>query len=101
MQIRQGDVFLEKIASIPKDAQQVNSEDGKLILARGEATGHHHSVAARDAMLFLVGTVMYLRCLKETQLRHQEHEVIPLKPGDYRVTRQVEYHPKEIRRVED
>src|SRR3990167_8543559 len=49
-QVRQGDVFLEKSdSSIPKDAVKVKSENKRLILRRGEATGHHHSVDYRKA----------------------------------------------------
>lgn len=97
---RQGDVFLMK-AQIPKDAKPIQDENGLLILARGEATGHHHSVSARNAIMLMVGTVMYLRCLRKTELKHQEHGPIVLPKGDYIVKRQREYHPEEIRNVQD
>ena len=49
--VRQGDVFLLKIGDadqpVPQDAEIL--EDG--ILARGEATGHTHSVAVLESML--------------------------------------------------
>ena len=66
MQIRQGDVFLERIKKLPDGEQKrVASEGSRLILVRGEATGHHHSVSARSAILMLIGTEMFLRCLKK------------------------------------
>lgn len=40
--IRQGDVMLLEIDKLPKDAKEVEPVNGKLILALGEATGHHH-----------------------------------------------------------
>lgn len=102
MQIRQGDVFLERIDKLPDGEQKIVSPEGsRLILVRGEATGHHHSVAAHNAIVMLIGTEMFLRCLKKTTLRHQEHGPIPVLPGNYRVTRQREYTPEEIRNVED
>jgi len=102
MQIRQGDVFLEKIDKLPDGEQtKVKPEGNRLILVRGEATGHHHSVSARRAFIVVINTEMYLRVLRETVLRHQEHGPVPIPPGDYRVTRQREYSPSETRNVTD
>jgi hypothetical protein len=40
--IRQGDVCLVRVREIPKDAIEQPQKGKKLILALGEATGHHH-----------------------------------------------------------
>ena len=40
--IRQGDVALVSVRAIPKDAIEQPIAGSKLILALGEATGHHH-----------------------------------------------------------
>lgn len=40
--IRQGDVCLARVKAIPKDAIEQPQRGKKLILALGEATGHHH-----------------------------------------------------------
>jgi hypothetical protein len=99
--IRQGDVLLIPANEIPADATKQKSEKGRLILARGEATGHHHSVAARNAVLFLVGVELYLRVIKNAMLEHQEHGAIQIPAGDYRSIRQREYTPENIRTVQD
>jgi len=102
MQIRQGDVFLERIEKLPEGEQKtVGVEGSRLILVRGEATGHHHSVAARNAILMLIGTEMFLRVIRQTKLKHQEHGPITLPPGDYAVKRQREYEPEGLRNVAD
>jgi len=41
-QYRQGDVFIERITDLPEGLTKVKSPQ-KVILARGEVTGHHHS----------------------------------------------------------
>ncbi len=101
-QFRQGDVFLERVAELPKGKRQ-EARDGRLILAYGEATGHHHSVAERDGELVETeAQEVYLRIMRTTTLDHQEHAAITLEPGVYKVGRQVEYVPKALpRRVAD
>jgi len=103
-QVRQGDVFLEKSdSSIPKDAVKVKSENRRLILRRGEATGHHHSVDYRKAELYTLSDgSMLLKVNEETTLDHQEHAPLTLVPGIWIVPQeQVEYTPLEIRHVVD
>lgn len=101
MQYRQGDVLLETTDSIPEDAHHVPRERGKIILAHGEATGHTHAIAARQAQLLQRAGVMYLLLHTYARLRHQEHDEIRLPPGRYIVRRQREYTPEEIRNVAD
>jgi hypothetical protein len=51
-QIRQGDVFLSPIPRVArKDFMPVKPENGRVILARGEATGHNHSMASDSTAL--------------------------------------------------
>ena len=91
MLYRQGDVLIERITT-PVTGTPIPAEHGRLILMRGEATGHHHSVAAEVATLSLdEGGVMYLTIEELTAVEHQEHAPIPLDLGVYRVTRQREY----------
>lgn len=47
IQYRQGDIFLEMVDKIPNGAKSVQADGGRLIVARGEATGHHHSFPHR------------------------------------------------------
>lgn len=46
---RQGDVLIERIDSVPDDAQPVPLEDGRIVLAHGEVTGHAHAIKSRHA----------------------------------------------------
>ena len=43
---RQGDVLLIKTTKKNDLGEPIKAESGRMILARGEATGHHHSVDA-------------------------------------------------------
>jgi hypothetical protein len=96
---RHGDVLVSAIAAIPADAVK----RPHLVLAEGEMTGHSHRIAeAGSAELYQLGTHMYLRVLAPTAtLVHDEHGPIPLPRGHYRVWRQREYSPQEIRIVLD
>jgi hypothetical protein len=99
---RQGDVLLIKVEKLPKEATKIERENGLLILAKGESTGHHHSIASRQAKLLRdTQGAMYLTLLVYAYLKHQEHEKIKLPPGDYLVKRQIEYSPEAIRNVAD
>jgi hypothetical protein len=90
---RQGDVLLIPVDNMPNEAQDLSSENGRFILARGEATGHHHSVDATKSRLYSANGKMYLRVDKDIMLEHQEHDPIDLKPGNYEVRLQRQYHP--------
>jgi len=49
-QIRQGDVFIERLESPPKEVgAEIEREDGRLLLALGEETGHAHAIVEDDA----------------------------------------------------
>ena len=95
---RQGDVLLVPVASAP-DGRPIEPEDGRLVLARGEATGHHHSVAVVDGELIDTAEGVFLTIMAATPLVHQEHGAITLEPGVYRVVRQREYVPGAIDRL--
>lgn len=90
--IRQGDVLLIRRDDIERAiGQPTPAENGRLILAHGEATGHHHSVADTDAELIRIGERMLLAVARQTALEHQEHAPLTLEPGVYEVRRQREY----------
>ena len=98
-QIRQGDVYLVRTNTQPAGAK-VKPKRGRLILAEGEATGHHHSVDSAVCDLF-GGDKPVLVVRENTTLTHQEHGTIEIEPGTYWVVRQREYTPEAIRRVQD
>jgi len=102
--LRQGDVLVERVRrrTLPKGTF-VAARQGRLILAYGEATGHHHSVAVADGELVETDArEVFLRIMRATFLEHQEHGALALERGVYRVTIQQEYAPRELpRRVVD
>ena len=100
---RQGDVLLERIESLPKTAEHVRT-DGDIVLALGEATGHHHSIRKGNATLYRDPKTQasYVEIAESLALlEHQEHAPIALDPGIYSVFLQREYHPQEVKKVAD
>ena len=77
---------------------------GRMILARGEATGHAHVVTGEGlALLCLPDDIesMFLQVRVYGRVGHEEHAPIPLPAGYYRIVRQREYVPGSIRPVAD
>jgi hypothetical protein len=99
--IRQGDVLLKPIQSLPKGLAK--QEPGKLILAYGEVTGHAHEIKERTSVTAWVDDKgsLFLDVEEPTTLTHQEHDEVVIAPGKYQVIRQREYTPEEIRNVAD
>ena len=99
---RQGDVFLQRVEKSVRGLAEVPRENGAIVLAHGELTGHAHAIHAKNARLLTDGADRFLRVVRRTvALTHEEHAPITLPPGVYRVVRQREYHPQEIRTVAD
>lgn len=100
MQYRHGDVLLELIDQMPDGAhRKVNHAT----LAFGEVTGHSHSIKQKsDVSLYDYGNFMCLDVeTGPVSLVHEEHATIELPKGLYRVWRQREYSPEEIRIIQD
>jgi len=96
---RHGDLLVENAQAIPDGARRVHH----LVLAEGELTGHSHRIAESDAAELyqsMQGMYLFVKAEKAT-LVHQEHGPIALPLGVYRVWRQREYSPREIRTVRD
>ena len=112
-QARQGDVFLEKVQSLPAGImREIAPDDGDVVLAYGEVTGHKHRIrafqdtGALPARLFDVGEMRFLDVTAPAMLIHEEHAPVDLEPGIYRVSKygvgtQREYSPEMIRPVLD
>jgi hypothetical protein len=49
---RQGDVLIIPVESIPERLDPIGREDGRVVLAHGEVTGHAHVIKAEQAALF-------------------------------------------------
>jgi hypothetical protein len=103
-QYRQGDVLLQSVARLPKRTRTVPRDNGRLVLAYGELTGHAHVVEGEAELLASDVAELeerFLRVTREARLVHNEHQAITLPPGDYAVRRQREYTPGRIRIVTD
>lgn len=103
----QGDVSIIKLNKIP-DNITFSPLKKDLIVAYGEATGHHHKIEVaerKDNLLFgkdIEGNV-YLQ-VKDfpVNLTHQEHETQVITPGIYFIGKQYEYSEEEkLRQVID
>lgn len=83
----QGNVPLFEIPSVPKGAQPV--QDRRIAL--GEVTGHAHTVEG-DVAVFRLDDGLYLSVGAEgAVVTHEEHGVMPIAPGTWRVGHQREY----------
>jgi hypothetical protein len=93
--VRQGDVFVVAAESIPTAATEVPRDNGRIVLAYGEVTGHAHAIADSGAVLLASPDTedRFLRIMDASgvELRHEEHATITLEPGEYVVRRQREY----------
>ena len=114
--IRQGDVLVRQTTKVPSaDAKRI-TDNGRVILAYGEVTGHSHQVIEAAPEMPVMGDpdpvpamelfeepdgTRLLVVKRDALLTHQEHGPITLAPGGYEVIRQREYHPEAIRNVAD
>jgi hypothetical protein len=95
--IQQGDVIVEK----------VNEVKGKkldhCVLAKGEVTGHCHSICDGKAELYDDNGTLYLKVNKTSTLTHQEHHPVKIKKGNYivRKVREYDHFLEESRPVQD
>lgn len=95
--LRQGDILLVPIDQVPSGLAEIpRDEEGRIVLAEGEATGHLHAIDAPEAT-FLAADVAdieqrFLEIEGEAvELTHPEHDTVHLEPGAYEVRRQREY----------
>lgn len=104
---RQGDILLLPCSDIPLNAVPEPPEEGLVVLARGETSGHRHVVGADHVTFFREdgsGGGGYIRVTgpDPVDLSHEEHSPLAIPPGNYRVVRQREYQPRaQPRRVMD
>lgn len=116
---RQGDVLLVPVTDMPTKfpGGEVPRENGQVILAYGEATGHHHGIADQSAILmsFKLNPNLeerYLKLPEPVTLRQFSsnpgelegvdlHGPIELPAGNYRVVIQRHFEQNQIRTVVD
>ena len=104
---RQGDVLVKRIAGpLPEGATEVPRENGRVVLAHGEATGHAHAIRERATMFrddAMGRMLLDIPAGAPAPLEHDEHSTIPLPAGLYEVVRQVQWSDElePIQRVAD
>jgi hypothetical protein len=102
MQARQGDVMIESVSELPKNLKLFKRENGRIILAKSETTGHAHAICDEEVESFVDAEGnLYLNVEEETTVVHEKHATIRLPIGYYKVTRQREYSPESVRHVQD
>jgi len=102
--VQQGDVLLKRVGEIPAEARKVSSENGFLILAKGEATGHAHKIAATPHVELLeYDGKLWLKIKKLTPLEHEEHHILKIESGEYEIgrVRERDHFSRITREVED
>ncbi len=102
-QYRQGDVLLVPCDAVPPGAREQAPDEGRIVLAYGEVSGHAHALPGDRARLFREdGTgqaFLYVPGTAPAALTHEEHGALHVAPGTYRVVRQREYMPSEPPRL--
>jgi len=99
---RHGDVLIVPIKTAPEGLPKIPRDNGRVILAYGEATGHAHAILERGVRLFREdGSGGILHVPNGASVVHEEHAKINLPKGFYRITHQREYDAGEVRRVAD
>jgi hypothetical protein len=100
MIFRQGDVLLRRVESVPDNVTPVPRENGRIVLAHGEVTGHAHAILDEAAELVRTAETnqRFLKIMNASgvQLQHEEHATITLPPGTYEVIRQREYTSRDM-----
>ena len=97
-QRRQGDVFFQRVESIPEDAKV----DKSGVFAEGEVSGHLHQIEpGSDATMLVSGDLMFADVKAPTNVIHPEHNTVHLDEGQWSVIIQEQNTPAGWKRVED
>jgi hypothetical protein len=108
----QGDLLLERVADVaPSGMIEENADGAAMVLAEGEATGHRHAIPERvtkfrdDRLARDIPAGLYLGHVQIgsaiARVTHEEHAPITLPRGTYRVRRQRELGPRDVRILVD
>jgi hypothetical protein len=105
-QARQGDVFVRRVKPIitPSSAlykagifAKVERENGRIVLAHGEVTGHAHAIDDSKTVMFRDPQLnrIFFNALNSVELVHDEHSAIGLEAGTWEVIRQREWDERQ------
>lgn len=103
----QGDILIERVDEVPATGRTIRSvTEGSVVIAEGEATGHHHRLFGSvtmyrdDALAREIPSSLYVGHVQvnspTARLEHEEHAPITLPQGTYRVRRQRHLEPTDI-----
>jgi hypothetical protein len=108
----QGEVYILRVKSLPKNTKPVESEQGKFILGHSES-GHHHVIERTPNVQYFTADeplVTYLQVIEATDeaevvLEHlrsfDTHESIKFDAGIYKIINARESSPEGWRKVAD
>lgn len=100
MLVRQGDVLIERVDTVPEGAARLK----RLVLAAGDSTGQRHMIKDRTTaeLYAAAGGTLFLRVTAdEATVAHPEHGHVTLPRGEYRVWKQREFTDARPRPVWD
>jgi len=90
IQIQHGDVLLKPVERLPKGVIQ-HKNNGRLVVAEGEATGHAHVITDLGAVLWELKGDLYLEVAEIVTITHEEHKPLEIPEGIYQIGRVQEY----------
>lgn len=94
---RQGDVLLIESKTprswLPVRQSRVPRDNGRIVLAYGEVTGHAHAITApeSDAILTEAQNARFLLLMRDVELTHEEHGTLDIPAGNYKVVTQEQF----------
>ena len=103
MMMQQGDVIIEAVDAMPVGVT-VSPEGRGYVLAKGEATGHSHTIEDIEGVEMVEKDgAFYIRIDREKTVTHEEHNPVIIQPGVYRVrkVREWDHFAEEARAVAD
>lgn len=101
---RHGDLSLHPIEKVEGELVKHN---GSFVLAEGETTGHKHVISVpqlEDMEIYrTTDGGMIMRLKREATISHEEHKIIKVPAGDYKLynEREMDWFSLSVRRVID
>lgn len=97
---QQGDTLYYPV-KLPEDINPLETN----VVQEGESTGHAHRLHGDGFQLYQRPSdkMKFLRVVRTTPLRHEEHKEIQLPPGEYRIgiVREYDHFSEEAKAVAD